>query len=110
MIAIEAQGRLLGVTQVLTGKLVLLIFLMVDTAYVARIMRREARTLRRRVPRWHGPELILPGCSAITAGAEAHVMRKRFHDRLDRWLDEQARRAPDEELPDLRHPRKRDAI
>ncbi len=101
----EAGGRVLGVTQVLTGKLVLLIFLMVDTAYVARIMRREARALRRRIPRWHGPELILPGCSAITAGADAPAIRKRFHDRLDRWLDEhQVHRAPGAGPSDLRHP------
>jgi hypothetical protein len=72
---------------VLTEKLVLLTFLLVDTAYIVRILRREARALRRRMPRWHGPELFPPGCSAIIAGADAHAVRKRMHERLDQWLD-----------------------
>jgi hypothetical protein len=71
----------------LTGKVVLVIFLLVDTVYIARIMRREIRALRRRVPRWHGSELAFPECAAITADADAVAMRKQFHEGLDRWLD-----------------------
>jgi hypothetical protein len=95
---------------VLTGKLVLVIFLLVDTAYVARIIRREARSLRRRMPRWRGPELAFPECAAIVAGADASTTRKRIHERLDRWLDERlARPGTDSKPPDSDHPHKRDA-
>jgi hypothetical protein len=97
---------------VLTEKLVLLTFLLVDTAYVVRILRREARALRRRMPRWHGPELFPPGCAAITAAADAdaHAIRERLHERLDRWLDEhQEHRALNEEPSDPQHLHKRDA-
>jgi hypothetical protein len=98
------------VTQVLTGKVVLLIFLVIDTTYVARIVRREARALSRRMPRWHGPELVVPRSAAFAAGDDLRAVGKPFHEPLDRWFDQpEIRRATDVELVDMRHPGRRNA-
>jgi hypothetical protein len=94
----------------LTGKVVLAIFLIVDTVYVARIMRREVRALQRRMPRWHGPEPAFPESAAITAGADAGAMCKPFHERLDRWLDRRlAHHTPEDEPADPHNRPRRDA-
>jgi hypothetical protein len=90
---------------VLTGKLVLVIFLIVDTAYVAQIMRREAHALRRRMPRWRGPGLAYTECAAITTSPDAHVMRGRFHALLERLLDaHRAHQASHAKPSNSRHP------
>jgi hypothetical protein len=95
---------------VLTGKLVLVIFLIVDTAYVARMMRREVRALRRRMPRWHGPELVFSECAASAAGADPHATRSRLHELLDHWLDKHvSHRALGPKRSDLQPPHNRDA-
>jgi hypothetical protein len=88
-----------------TGKMVLVIFLMVDAAYIGRIMRREAQALRRRMPRWRGAELAFPMAAAFTAGSDVHATRQRFHEQLDRWLDRHlAGHAPEAEPSDSHDP------
>jgi hypothetical protein len=78
----------------MTGNMVLVIFLVVDVAYLARIVRREARAVRRSLPRWHGPELVFSMTAAPNLGNPPRALRAQFHARLDKWLDERLSRAP----------------
>jgi hypothetical protein len=75
-----------------TPLMVLAIFLVVDTAFLARIVRRETRVVRRSLPRWHGPKLVFSMTAVPNLGNPPRALRAQFHARLDRWLDEQLAR------------------